>query len=177
MLPLLKWLWVAASSHDRGTVLLSCWVNTFLCLQSDFDKNSKEVTPFSSAFTRQREIWAGRTASTPLSAASQVTLHLTAHTVHDLLSLSVTMALSFHALGVEECAMFLYVGFHCSDRFLLRLHWRADHWQGCPWPTAAGDQAATERHQLGRFCHCGTPFCILGLFFSERPMSMLYILQ
>ncbi|CAK0787138.1 hypothetical protein CVIRNUC_010354 [Coccomyxa viridis] len=32
--------------------------------KSDFDKNSKEVTPFSSAFTRQREIWAGRTAMT-----------------------------------------------------------------------------------------------------------------
>ena len=32
-------------------------------MQSNFDKNSKEVTPFQSAFTRQREIWAGRTAS------------------------------------------------------------------------------------------------------------------
>lgn len=32
--------------------------------KSNFDKNSKEVTPFQSAFTRQREIWAGRTAMT-----------------------------------------------------------------------------------------------------------------
>ena len=57
-------------------------VNRFSCLQSDFDKNSKEVTPFSSAFTRQREIWAGRTASTSLFVASQVMLHLMAHPVY-----------------------------------------------------------------------------------------------
>ena len=61
--------------------MLLRWVNHFSCLQSDFDKNSKEVTPFSSAFTRQREIWAGRTASTSLSVASQVSLHLMALSV------------------------------------------------------------------------------------------------
>ena len=37
----------------------------------------------------------------------------------------------------------------------LRLHWRTDHWQGRPWTAAAGDQAATECHQLGCLCHCG----------------------
>ena len=41
----------------------------FVYLQSDFDKNSKEVSPFQSAFTRQREIWAGRTASEALPPA------------------------------------------------------------------------------------------------------------
>ena len=63
--------------------MLLRWVNKFSCLQSDFDKNSKEVTPFSSAFTRQREIWAGRTASMSLSVALQVTLHSMAHSVYE----------------------------------------------------------------------------------------------
>ncbi len=99
--PLLKWLWDTASFHDRGTEMLLRWVNQFSVLQSDFDKNSKEVTPFSSAFTRQREIWAGRTASASLTVASQVTLHLMAHPVYEVQSSCIT-ALSGLVLGVDR---------------------------------------------------------------------------
>ena len=51
----------------------------------------------------------------------------------------------------------------CSDWFLLRLHWRADHRQGRPGTASAGDQAAPERHQLGCLCHRGESF-LSGLF-------------
>lgn len=81
--------------------MLLRWVNQFSVLQSDFDKNSKEVTPFSSAFTRQREIWAGRTASASLTVASQVTLHLMAHPVYEVQSSCIT-ALSGLVLGVDR---------------------------------------------------------------------------
>ena len=64
-------------------------------------------------------------------------------------------ALQGPCLGVERCTVFLRAGCGCSDWFPMRLHWRADHWQGRTWTAAAGDQAAAERHQLGRLCYCG----------------------
>ena len=65
-----------ASPKNRVKPNILICVSMHVAVQSEYDRNSKEVSPFQSAFTRQRESWAGRTASKarPLHLLGDITV-------------------------------------------------------------------------------------------------------